>query len=80
MDSALPATIQRGVKEELPIDQLKVLADCYDKDFSAFISGICIDKLPFKMTSDVVPPSQYHTAKFDLHEDEARQVFFSRMA
>lgn len=63
-------------KESFPSTNLKVLADCYDKDFSALISEICIDKLPFKMTSDAVPPSQYHTAKFDLHEDEARQVFF----
>jgi hypothetical protein len=42
------------------------------------ISEICIDELPFKMTSGAVPPSQYHTAKFDLHEDEARQVFFGK--
>ncbi|SMX31951.1 hypothetical protein [Actibacterium lipolyticum] len=67
-------------KESFPSTNLKVLADCYDKDFSALISEIRIDKLPFKMTSDAVPPSQYHTAKFDLHEDEARQVFFGRKA
>lgn len=65
-------------KESFPSTNLKVLADCYDKDISALISEICIDKLPFKMTSDTVPPSQYHIAKFDLHEDEARQVFFGR--
>lgn len=65
-------------KESFPSSNLKVLADCYDKDFSALISEICIDELPFKMTSDAVPPSQYHIAKFDLHEDEARQVFFCR--
>lgn len=63
-------------KESFPSTNLKMLADCYDKDFSALISEICIDELPFKMTSDAVSPSQYHTAKFDLHEDEARQVFF----
>ncbi|AGH51483.1 MULTISPECIES: hypothetical protein [Sphingomonadales] len=65
-------------KESFPSTNLKVLADCYDKDFSALISEICIDELPFKMTSDAVQPSQYHTAKFDLHEDEARQVFFGK--
>ncbi|MCC5960927.1 MAG: hypothetical protein JJU08_16460 [Rhodobacteraceae bacterium] len=65
-------------KESFPSTNLKVLTDCYDKDFSALISEICIDELPFKMTSDAVPPSQYHIAKFDLHEDEARQVFFGR--
>jgi len=65
-------------KESFPSTNLKVLADCYDKDFSTLISEICIDELPFKMTSDAVPPSQYHTAKFDLHEDEVRQIFFGR--
>ena len=65
-------------KESFPSTNLKVLADCYNKDFSALISEICIDELPFKLTSDAVPPSQYHTAKYDLHEDEARQVFFGR--
>jgi hypothetical protein len=44
------------------------------------ISQICIDELPFKMTSDAVRPSQYHIAKFDLHEDEARQVFLGLKA
>lgn len=65
-------------KKSFPSTNLKVLADCYDKDFSALVSEICIDELPFKMTSDAVPPSQYHIAKFDLHEDQARQVFFGR--
>lgn len=65
-------------KDSFPSTNLKVLADCYDKDFSALISEICIDELPFKMLSDAVAPSQYHTAKFDLHEDEARQVFFGK--
>lgn len=65
-------------KESFPSTRLKVLADCYDKDFSALISEICIDELPFKMTSDAVQPSQYHIAQFDLHEDKARQVFFGK--
>lgn len=65
-------------KDSFPSTNLKVLADCYDKDFSALISEICIDELPFKMLSDAVAPSQYHTAKIDLHQDEARQVFFGR--
>jgi len=57
------------LKESFPLPNLKVLADCYDKDFSAFVSEICIDELPFRMISDAVPPFQYHTAKFDLHDD-----------
>lgn len=71
-------TFNKEFKESFPSTRLKVLADCYDKDFSALISEICIDELPFKMTSDAVQPSQYHIAQFDLHEDKARRVFFGR--
>ena len=67
-------------KDSFPSTNLKVLADCYEKDFAALISEICIDELPFKLTSDAVAPAQYHTAKFDLHEDAARRVFFSPKA
>ncbi|MGK2908725.1 MAG: hypothetical protein ACSLE1_02835 [Sphingobium sp.] len=67
-------------KDSFPSTNLKVLADCYEKDFAGLISGICIDELPFKLTSEAVAPAQYHTAKFDLHEDEARRMFFSPKA
>lgn len=63
-------------KDSFPSTNMKVLADCYDKDFAGLVSEICIDELPFKLCSQVVPPSQYHIAKFDLHEDEARRFFF----
>jgi hypothetical protein len=64
-------------KESFPSTNLKILADCYDKDFAAIVSEICIDELPFKLSSTIVPPAQYHTAKFDLHNDEDRHIFFS---
>ena len=64
-------------KDSFPSTNLKVLADCYEKDFAGLISEICIDELPFKLTSDAVPPGQHHIAKFDLHEDEDRRMFFS---
>lgn len=68
----------REFKDSFPSTNLKLLADCYDKDFSAVISEICIDELPFKLTSDAVVPAQYHCAKYDLHDNEVRQVFFNR--
>jgi hypothetical protein len=68
----------REFKDSFPSTNLKSLADCYEKDFSALISEICIDELPFKLMSAAVAPAQYHIAKFDLHDDEARQVFFCR--
>jgi hypothetical protein len=65
-------------KSSFPSTNLKVLSDCYEKDFACLVSEICIDELPFKLASRVVSPAQYHTAKFDLHDDEARQMFFSQ--
>lgn len=64
-------------KGSFPSTNLKVLADCYQKDFAGLICEICIDELPFKLASDAVGEAQYHTAKFDLHKDEDRRMFFS---
>jgi hypothetical protein len=64
-------------KDSFPSTNMKVLTDCYGKDFSALIAEICIDELPFKMFTETVPAKQYHKAKHDLHNDEARKVFFS---
>jgi hypothetical protein len=64
-------------KNSFPSTNMKVLADCYDKDFAALVAEICIDELPFKMFTDAVPPSQYHIAKHDLHDQAARKMFFS---
>jgi hypothetical protein len=61
------------------IDMFKVLAECYDKDFSALVAEICIDELPFKLFSAAAPRTGtgYHIAKHDLHNDKARRVFFA---
>ena len=64
-------------KESFPSTNMKSLRDCYDKDFSALISEICIDELPFKMFTKTVTAKQYHIAKHDLHDDEALKMFFS---
>lgn len=64
-------------KNSFPSTNLKVLKDCYDKDFSAVIAEISIDSLPFRLFSSTVSPRWDHIASFDLHEDEARKVFFS---
>jgi hypothetical protein len=66
-------------KNSFPSTNMKVLADCYDKDFSALVAEICIDELPFRLFSAAVPRTGtgYHSAKHDLHNDEARRVFFT---
>lgn len=63
-------------KDSFPSTNLKVLQDCYQKDFSAVFAEIYIDELPFKLCSEKVALSHYHCAKHDLHGDEMRKVFF----
>lgn len=64
-------------KDSFPSTNLKVLADCYDKDFAAVVAEISIDELPFYLFSDAVAHRATHIAKFDLHDDDARRMFFS---
>ena len=64
-------------KNSFPSTNMKLLADCYDKDFSAVVAEISIDDLPFRLFSDVVGHKDHHIAAHDLHTDESRRVFFS---
>lgn len=63
-------------KDSFPSTNLKILQDCYEKDFSAVFSEICIDELPFQLFSKSVPATHRHLAKHDLHENKARKAFF----
>ncbi len=63
-------------KNSFPSTNLKILQDCYEKDFSAVIAEINIDELPFRLFSQEVQPKLYHMAKHDLHKDENRRMFF----
>ncbi|MES9962184.1 MAG: hypothetical protein ABW116_01465 [Candidatus Sedimenticola sp. 20ELBAFRAG] len=63
-------------KDSFPSTNLKVLQDCYEKDFGGVVAEICIDELPFKLFTDNVNPKHYHIAKHDLHKDEDRRMFF----
>ncbi|WP_125561434.1 hypothetical protein [Pseudoalteromonas rubra] len=63
-------------KNSFPSTNLKLLQDCYEKDFSAVFSEICIDELPFLLYSESAPATQYHLAKYNLHDDKARKAFF----
>lgn len=63
-------------KDSFPSTNLKVLKDCYEKDFSAIIAEICIDMLPFTLKSQDVAPTHYHVIKHDLHKAEDRKIFF----
>ena len=63
-------------KDSFPSTRLKVLQDCYDKDFSMIAAEINLDDLPFQLCSEVVEPSHSHIAKYDLHIDKQRKAFF----
>jgi hypothetical protein len=70
-------TYNKEFKNSFPSTNLKILRDCYDKDFSAVIAEICIDELPFRLFSEAVEASNHHIAKHDLHDDAARKAFLS---
>lgn len=63
-------------KNSFPSTTLKILQDCYEKDFSAVVAEICIDELPFRLCSTVVEPAVYHISKHNLHNDADRRMFF----
>lgn len=63
-------------KDSFPSTNLKVLRDCYEKDFAAVVAEICIDNLPFQLWSSTVESKPYHIAKYDLHKSEDRRMFF----
>jgi hypothetical protein len=63
-------------KDSFPSTNLKILRDCYEKDFAAVVAEICIDDLPFRLCSSAVKPTLYHIAKHDLHKSDDRRMFF----
>jgi hypothetical protein len=63
-------------KNSFPSTNLKLLQDCYDKDFSTILAEICIDGLPFRLFSESIEPKYQHFVKHDLHKEKDRNVFF----
>lgn len=63
-------------KDSFPSTNLKILQDCYEKDFSAVVAEINIDGLPFRLCSEQVKPAPHHIAKHHLHKAQERRVFF----
>jgi len=63
-------------KDSFPSTNMKLLADCYDKDIAAVTAELALDGLPFKLYSDSVVARDFHVAHHDLHKEEDRKVFF----
>ncbi|AWC21240.1 hypothetical protein CO731_00688 [Aminobacter sp. MSH1] len=70
-------TFNREFSDSFPSTNLKILQDCYDKDFSGVSAEINFDDFPFSLYSESVSAKEKHLAYFDLHEDQARKVFFA---
>lgn len=64
-------------KNSFPSTNLKVLADCYDKDFSSVVAEFCFDEPPFLLCSEKVTAKPQHIVNIDLHEEADRKVFFA---
>ena len=64
-------------KNSFPSTDLKVLEDCYNKDFSSIVAEFVFDQPPFALFSQNVDAKPEHIIKFDLHKDEERKVVFS---
>lgn len=64
-------------KDSFPSTNMKILADCYSKDFSSVVAEVCFEQAFFKIFSPSIKPSQCHTAQHDLHEEADRKIFFS---
>lgn len=63
-------------KDSFPSTRLKVLQDCYEKDFSMVVAEISFDELPFQLCSEVIDARPSHMAWHNLHEDSQRKAFF----
>lgn len=63
-------------KKKFPSRELKVLAKCYEYDFSGLIVEINTDGLNMSLFSDRVSPKMHHSANIDLVDYEQRKSFF----
>lgn len=64
-------------KNSFPSTNMKVLQDCYNKDFSGVVSEFCFDESWYFLRSDTIPAQNYHIAKYNLHKEEDRHFFFN---
>jgi hypothetical protein len=64
-------------KESFPSNNQKILAACFELDFSGLAVEINTDELSFNLCSGVVRPREHHLAQFDLVDRGQRASFFS---
>lgn len=66
-------------KNSFPSTNMRILQDCYKKDFQGLVAEICFDNFLYSLRSDKVLPTDdnSHIARYDLHNEDDRKVFFS---
>ncbi|MDA5556135.1 hypothetical protein [Shimia sp. MMG029] len=63
-------------KDSFPSTNLSVLSDCYKKDIGGVVAELCFDNFPFLLQSARAKAEFYHIAKFNLHNENDRNIFF----
>lgn len=64
-------------KETFPSENQKILASCFELDFSGLVVEIDTEELSIGLFSDNVKPGEHHLAQFDLVRRAERASFFS---
>ncbi len=63
-------------KTNFPSTKVKVLASCYELDFSGLSVEINTDELNFQLFSDNVKPAMHHISNIELFANSDRAGFF----
>ena len=63
-------------KNSFPSTNLKILSECYDKDFSSVSSELNLEGFALRIGSEAVNPEWGAIAHHDLHTDADRKVFY----
>lgn len=64
------------LKDSFPSTNMKQLSLCYQKDIAAVSAEVTLSGAPFRLFSPKRSPKETHIAFHDLHDDDARKVFF----
>lgn len=63
-------------RDSFPSTNMKVLADCYEKDLQSVVAEFGFDHFSYFLCSETIPKSDHHIARHDLHADRDRRFFF----
>ncbi len=70
----------RHFKNSFPSTNIKILQDCYDKDFQSIAAEICFDYFEYGLYTDKIKYNFYnkYLIHYDLHKNIDRASFFSK--